>query len=72
MVTPNCCSATLGGRVTTIVLEDCYHVITLDQQRDVVLEATRDYGWMIEKQLADKTKTPVPKPQIVKGLSVNR
>jgi carboxylesterase len=30
----------LGGRVRTVVLEDCYHVITLDQQKDVVLDET--------------------------------
>jgi carboxylesterase len=30
----------LGGRVETVVLEDSYHVITLDRQRDVVLEKT--------------------------------
>ncbi|RTL68818.1 MAG: alpha/beta fold hydrolase [Hyphomicrobiales bacterium] len=28
----------LGGRVETIVLEDSYHVVTLDKQRDVVLQ----------------------------------
>lgn len=38
----------LGGRVTTVVLEDCYHVITLDQQRDVVLEEAREFGMKLE------------------------
>jgi carboxylesterase len=28
----------LGGRVETVILEDSYHVITLDRQRDVVLQ----------------------------------
>ena len=30
----------LGGRVETVILEDSYHVITLDRQRDVVLART--------------------------------
>lgn len=41
----------MGGRVTTIVLEDCYHVVTLDQQRDVVLDATREFGLTLEQNL---------------------
>jgi carboxylesterase len=39
----------LGGRVTTVVLEDCYHVVTLDQQRDVVLDETREFGFKLEQ-----------------------
>ena len=39
----------LGGRVTTVVLEDCYHLITLDQQRDVVLDETREFGFKLEQ-----------------------
>ena len=46
----------LGGRVTTVVLEDCYHVITLDQQRDVVLDETRDFVTKLE-QAAIAAKT---------------
>jgi carboxylesterase len=46
----------MGGRVTTVVLEDCYHVITLDQQRDVVLDETRDFGFKLE-QAAIAAKT---------------
>jgi carboxylesterase len=34
----------LGGRVETVVLEDSYHVITLDRQRDVVLEKTAAFA----------------------------
>jgi carboxylesterase len=34
----------LGGRVETIILEDSYHVITLDRQRDVVLEKTVSFA----------------------------
>ena len=49
----------LGGRVTTVVLEDCYHVITLDQQRDVVLEETLDFALKLERAaIAAKTIEP--------------
>jgi len=34
----------LAGRVETVVLEDSYHVITLDRQRDVVLEKTISFA----------------------------
>jgi len=34
----------LAGRVETVVLEDSYHVITLDRQREVVLDKTRTFG----------------------------
>ncbi|MGE3066034.1 MAG: alpha/beta hydrolase [Hyphomicrobiaceae bacterium] len=34
----------LGGRVETVVLEDSYHVITVDRQRDVVLEKTAAFA----------------------------
>ncbi len=30
----------LGGTVDLVVLDDCYHLITVDRQRDVVLERT--------------------------------
>jgi carboxylesterase len=59
----------LGGRVTTVVLEDCYHVITLDQQRDVVLEETREYGFKLEREaIAAKKIEPRAVPvRIAKG-----
>ena len=50
----------LGGRVTTVVLEDCYHVITLDQQRDVVLDETREFALKLE-QLAVAAKKIEPR-----------
>ena len=34
----------LGGRVETIVLDDSYHVITLDRQRDIVVERTDHFA----------------------------
>ncbi len=33
----------LGGPVEAIILDDCYHIVTLDRQRDVVLERALDF-----------------------------
>jgi len=41
----------LGGRVEKIVLEDCYHLITLDRQREVVLEKTLSFAQSVVAQL---------------------
>lgn len=42
----------LGGRVETVVLDDSYHVITLDKQRHIVIERTA--------QFARRTAHPLP------------
>lgn len=34
----------LAGRVRTVVLDDSYHIITLDHQRDLVLERTQAFA----------------------------
>jgi carboxylesterase len=34
----------LGGLVTTVVLDDSYHVVTIDRQRDLVNEALVDFA----------------------------
>jgi carboxylesterase len=64
----------LGGRVTTVVLEDCYHVITLDQQRDVVLEETRDFGFKLEQAAiaAQKTEVRAQPSRISTAPKINR
>ena len=33
----------LGGRVELVVLDDSYHLVTIDRQRSVVLERTADF-----------------------------
>ena len=51
----------LGGRVETVVLEDSYHVITLDRQRDVVLEKTlafADLGAVARSRSARRCGSP--------------
>jgi len=39
----------LAGPVETIILDDCYHMVTLDRQRDLVLDRTLDF---VARQLA--------------------
>jgi carboxylesterase len=34
----------LGGRVDVVILEDSYHLVTLDRQRDVVLDRTASFA----------------------------
>ena len=34
--------ANLGGLVDTLILDDSYHIVTLDQQRHLVAERTGD------------------------------
>ncbi len=40
----------LGGLVQTCVLDDCYHMVTLDKQRDVLVERTKAFtGWVLRQ-----------------------
>ena len=41
----------LGGRVHTVVLDDSYHIITLDKQRDLVLTRTKSFADMLIAEL---------------------
>ena len=33
----------VGGRTEGLVLDDSYHLVTIDQQRGIVIERTRDF-----------------------------
>lgn len=44
----------LGGRVHTIVLEDSYHMVTLDRQRAVVVERTAEFAQWLERQHGER------------------
>jgi carboxylesterase len=33
----------LGGPTQTVVLDDSYHIVTLDRQRELVVQRTRDF-----------------------------
>ncbi len=46
----------LSGPVETVVLDDCYHVVTLDRQRDVVLERTLEFTGRIQARIASARK----------------
>jgi carboxylesterase len=48
----------LGGRVEAVVLEDSYHVITLDRQREVVLQKTLGFAQSVLAQRAQAGVQP--------------
>jgi len=41
----------LGGRVETVVLEDSYHIVTLDRQRHVVLDRTSRFVAEVRREV---------------------
>ena len=45
----------LGGLVDTVVLDDSYHIVTLDRQRDLVVERTNTFAaWLAARVQEDK------------------
>ena len=47
----------LGGRVEMVVLEDSFHVITLDKQRDVVMQKSAAFAReLLAQQASGKGK----------------
>jgi carboxylesterase len=48
--------ARLSGLCETIVLDDSYHIITLDQQRHIVIDRTTDFVGRLEGTLAARAK----------------
>lgn len=48
----------LGGRVEAVVLEDSYHVITLDRQRELVLQKTVGFAQSVLAQIAQSGVQP--------------
>ena len=44
----------LGGRVDTVVLDDSYHVVTMDRQRDIVAERTVALAQSLETASAQR------------------
>jgi carboxylesterase len=49
--------ANLGGLVDTLVLDDSYHIGTLDQQRHIVAERTASFVSWVEAQVVAKAET---------------
>ena len=58
----------LGGLVDTLVLDDSYHMVTLDQQRHIVAERTHRFVSWIETVMAAKRKPAAP--QVNRGVAV--
>ena len=48
--------ANLGGLVDTLVLDNSYHMVTLDQQRHIVAERATSFVAWIEAQVAAKSR----------------
>lgn len=44
----------LGGMVECVVLDDSYHIVTIDRQRDVVIERTADFAAFVERRRAGR------------------
>ena len=58
----------LGGLVECLVLDDSYHRITLDRQRDIVMNRTADFITFIERYVArEGRKSLRPRPSVVAG-----
>ncbi|MEL6297352.1 MAG: alpha/beta fold hydrolase [Pseudomonadota bacterium] len=56
----------LGGLVETVVLDDCYHIVTIDRQRDIVLERVKrfaSYELAARGVGADPTPQSLPAPR---------
>jgi carboxylesterase len=50
----------LGGLVETLILDDSYHIITLDQQRHLVVETSERFVARVERTVADAARRPRP------------
>ena len=58
----------LGGIVHCLVLDDSYHFITIDRQRDVVIERTADFISFVEQRVAAKQPEKIhATPTVVAG-----
>ena len=54
----------LGGQVEAVVLDDCYHIITLDRQRHVVLERTNQFVAGVRRRIEDMAARSVRSAEI--------
>lgn len=52
----------LGGLVETFVLDDSYHMITIDQQRDLVVERAQSYATWLKARI-ERTKATLVSEQ---------
>ena len=47
----------LGGFVNTVVLDDCYHIVTIDRQRHIVVERVTAFVESISRRAKDRVWT---------------
>lgn len=65
----------LGGLVDTLILDDSYHIVTVDRQRDLLIEGTVAFGTLLASRMrthgqSDEIIRPIKgKPAAVAGLS---
>lgn len=59
--------AKLGGLVDTLVLDDSYHIVTLDQQRHLVAERTERFVSWVDTTVAAKAERAT---RVAKGVAV--
>ena len=50
-------SRNLGGIVDLVVLDDSYHIITLDRQRHVVVDRSHTFATWVDKQVSERRST---------------
>lgn len=51
----------LSGPVEAVILDDCYHIVTLDRQRDLVLDRALDFSTRLVARVEAERKTAAPK-----------
>ena len=65
--------ANLGGLVDTLVLDDSYHIVTLDQQRHIVAERTERFvSWVETRQLPRKAERATGHQRRGGGMNAHR
>jgi carboxylesterase len=62
----------LGGLTETVVLDDSYHIITLDRQRQIVVSRTLEFAQRLHRgifqTLADDAEDPIAEPPLEQKL----
>lgn len=62
----------LGGMVETVVLDDSYHMVTLDRQRALVLEKTERFGNWLAASLAERAANEAARASIQQRGTVHK
>jgi len=62
----------LGGMVETVVLDDSYHMVTLDRQRALVLEKTERFAIWLEGAIAERAATDAARAQLTQHGTVHK